>query len=298
MATASSAARRRLERHSESNNGGGTRTVNFPEGVKPLEVKAADPRRFDVLQYEVTEAHNPCADPGDMHFERTYFLHGQLGADGKGVAICRLKTYREPCPVCEYLASLDWNKPEEKAIKQAMKPKERQLFNVFDVTDAGKGVQVWDVSYHLFGKQLDAELKNADAEDGVEHFDSKGMDGKTLKLAFTAGSMGKHDFYTASSINFKNRTVDHSSTLTHNLDLMIGHPSYEDVKGIMNGLAKKEEAAKEEAPAKQEATKEAAKAEEFVCPGGGTYGKDCDKFGEVCTKCPKWDPCDDLTSGS
>jgi hypothetical protein len=223
-------------------------------------------------------------------------MHGQLGPDGKGVAICRLRTFKEPCPVCEYLATLDWNKDEEKAIKQAMKPKERQLFNVYDITDSGKGVQVWDVSYHLFGKQLDAELKNADAEDCVDHFDSKGMDGKSLKLAFTAGSMGKHEFYTASSINFKNRTVDHSSTATHNLDLMIGHPSYDDVKAIMSGSAKKE-APKEEASAKQEAKAE-TKAEGFACPGGGTYGKDCDKFGEVCTKCPQWDPCDDLTNGS
>lgn len=297
MAQASSAARRRLERHKEGGGNGGTRTVNLPEGVKFLEVKSADPRRIDILEYKVTEDHNKCADVGNSHFERTYFLHGQLGVDRKGVAICRNKTFGEPCPICEYLNTLDWNKPEEKAIKQAMKAKERQIFNVYDVTDSDKGVQVWDVSYHLFGKQLDAELANADAEDGVDHFDSKGMDGKTLKIAFTQKSMGGHDFYEVSAIGFKNRTVDHSNTATHNLDLMIGHPTYEEVKAIMNGSSAKAEET-EEAPAPKAEAQSAAKSEAFACPGGGTYGKDCDKFGDVCVKCPKWDACDDATNGS
>ena len=301
MANASSAARRRLERHTEGNKGSGSRVINLPEGVEFLQVKDAAVRRFDILGYDVTEKHSPFSHVGETSFERTYYQHANLGPDGKGRTICLKETFGERCPVCEFVATLSWDNEADKAVRTSMRAKERQLFNVYDVADGEKGVQVWDVSFHLFGKVLDAKLAIADPEDGVDDFCDLGMEkGKTIKIGFNEKSNKTYKFYEAASIDFKNRTVDHTKTEVVNLDKCIGHPTYDEVKAIMDGGTSPDASGDDEGttatPAAQKPVDKAQDTPSGVeCPGGGTYGKDVDKYPE-CAKCPQWNDCDDLTN--
>jgi len=307
---ARSAARMRLEGRKENPTGGAgntARTLNLPEGAQFLSVKSADPRRFDILSYEVTEKHAPYAKVGDQYWERTYYRHAGLGPTGDGMAVCLKQTFGERCPVCEYLATLSRDSEADKAIWKALRGKERQIFNVYDVADAEKGCQIWDVSNYLFGKKLDGELANADDDDNVDDFSSLSENGKTLKINFEEKSIGagSHPYYEVMSINFKNRTVDHSKTVTHNLDKIIGHPSYDEVKAIMEGGkapdASEEDEGTSTAPAAQKpvekapvSEKDVAEAEAaFACPGGGKFGVNCDEYGAVCNACPSWSACDD-----
>jgi len=295
---AKSAARRRLEKREKAQQGG-PRVVNLPEGVGFFKPESDDPKRLDILEYEVTQKGNPYAKPGETYFERTYFRHGNLGPEGKGMCVCLKKTYGEACPVCEYLKTVNWDDEAEKDVAKQMNAKERQLFNVYDVAEGE--TKVWEVSYHIFGKQLDGELANADEEDEVDSFYSIKQDvGKTLKVAFTEKKIGKTVYYEASSINFKKRATDHADegTAVYDLDAMISHPSYDDVKALMDGKPVSEEKAekvetKAAAPEQKEAPSEDGV---FECPGGGEYGKDVDKFGKTCEKCPQWNDCDDLTN--
>jgi hypothetical protein len=128
--------------------------------------------------------------------------------------------------------------------------------------------------------------------------------GKTIKIGFAEKSNKTYKFYEAASIDFKNRTVDHTKTKVVNLDKCIGHPTYDEVKAIMGGgvtpdapEAPQEEAPTNHTPAEQKhVTKKQDTSSEVMCPGGGTYGQDVDKFPE-CAKCPQWNDCDDKTNG-
>jgi len=294
---AQSAARRRLERHVENGKSNrGPMVVNLPEGVDFFKLDSAAPKRVDILAYKVTEKGNPCADVGDEYFERTYFRHANVGPNG-AMVVCRKRTFGEPCPICDFLKNdVDWDDKEQKETYKQLNAKERQLFNVYDTSDGDKGCQVWEVSYHNFGKQLDGELANADEDDEVDGFSSTCKEGKTLKIALEEKTIGKTTYYEATSINFKKRTTDHSDTTVHNLDKLISHPTYDEVKAILNGeeVEAKPEASKKKKAAATEAKEEDA-SDVFTCPGGGTYGQDCEKFDDVCAECPKWTECDDAT---
>lgn len=299
MARKRSAARRRLERHVEGGTSGGPKVVNIPEGVQFFKVESDAPKRVDILEYEVTQKGNPCADVGEATFERTYYRHGNLGPNGKGMCVCLSRTYNEACPVCEYLKTVDWSDEEQKNAAKPMNAKERQLFNVYDTANTEAGVQIWEASYHVFGKQLDSALANADEDDGVDDFCSLGKDGKTLKIAFEEKQLGKTTFYDTTAVNFKKRATDHTDTKVYDLDTLLSHPTYDEVKAIMEGgTASDSEEAPKAAPAPKAEPKAEPKeeTEEFECPGGGTFGKDVDEFGAVCQKCPKWNECDDLAA--
>lgn len=223
-------ARRRAEEHKK---GGGNyvKRVKLPDGVKFLAVKDDTARRFDILGYDVTVEHNPWAEQGDFHFERTYFAHRipdpMSDKNYQTQVICPKKTFGKACPICEFASTQEGEKAKE------LEPKERQLWNVVDRTDEEKGVQVWDQSYHLFGKKLDFEIQNADDDDGFDAFaDWKG--GMTLKVAFEEKKRGSNKFFDAASIQFKGRKEDYDSPAVVDLDTVLILYTYETLESLLN----------------------------------------------------------------
>jgi hypothetical protein len=193
--------RRRAEDHKTGFEGG---SVKLPEGVGFFSVKKAGIQRIEILPYRVPKgADNPFADDGDMYFERTFFVHRQIGPNNE-TRVCLRKTTGQPCPICEYRSQLTKEEdPDEDLIKD-LAPKERQLWNVYDHGNSEAGVQIWDISFHLFGKSLDARIKNADEDDDYEFF-ADPEDGLTLKIGFEEKSFGGRTFYDCESIDFKAR---------------------------------------------------------------------------------------------
>jgi hypothetical protein len=273
-------ARRRATEHKEG--GGGKnfiKSTQAPEGVKYIKIKDDEPNRFAILGYDVNVDHNPFADSGDFHFERTYYVHTipdpMSDKDRSSKIVCPNKTFGKPCPICEYLETLDWNDEDgDRKIIKAMKVKERQLWNVIDLLDEDQGAQLWDYSFHLFGKKLDSELQNADEDDDFDLFaDWEG--GKDLKIAWEEKKMGKAIFYEATSIHFKDRKKDYEDPTVLDLDDCIVLYTYDTIKALLNGNeaeleiddlgSKKPKATKEKAEKKPKAEKK-AKAEKVEEP--------------------------------
>lgn len=176
--------------------------ISIPDGVEMFKVDKAGSYRLDIIPYEAGEG-NPEAEPGDLHFERTFFIHRDIGAN-QDAYICPAKTSGEPCPICEYRNKLDKDPDSDPDAIKALLPKKRQLWNVFDHDEPDKGVQLWEVSYHLFGKDLYDRIKHSDEEDGYEFF-ADPDDGMTIKAAFEKKSLGGNTFYDVVSIDFKPR---------------------------------------------------------------------------------------------
>ena len=223
--TSKGGANRRRERK----DGNQSDYLKLPSDTSAFVIKDDSPKRVSILSYDVGVTHNPYADKGDFHYERTFFTHRGLGAS-EGTVICPKKTMGKKCPVCEHASSLAGDTAEEWEYKKQFMPKERQLWNVIDHSDKNKKeVQVWDISFHLFGKRLDVELDNADEEDDYDTF-ADWEDGKILKLGFEEKKFNGNSFFTVDSINFKERKEDYDeSTGAVDLDSLLVLKSYDEL---------------------------------------------------------------------
>ena len=187
-------ARRRAQKHS----GSGSSKINIPDGISMFRPKASDKAfRLDILQYRVGKG-NPEADEGMLHYERTFWAH-RIGIDNIAY-VCPLKTNGDACPVCELINKLK-KQGADKEITDAIKSKERQLFNVIDLRDKEKGIQIFEHSYHQFGKVLDTKINNEDDDDNYSSF-AHHEDGQTLKVVFKDHGYGPE----AVDIEFKPRS--------------------------------------------------------------------------------------------
>lgn len=224
-------ARKRAEEHK---SGFSSKCYRIPDGVKSYSIKKEGVHRMDIIPYTVPEGvNNPFAEPGELHFERTYYTHRDIGPDGD-MYPCLKKTFGTACPICDHRASMLRDPDADEELVKSLAPKERQLWNVFDPDDAEKGVQLWDCSFHLFGKQLDARVNNSDEDDGYEFF-ADPDDGLTLKVGFKEKTFGGNTFCETETIDFKSRKAPLPDELLEKamiLDSLLIKYDYDSLKQI------------------------------------------------------------------
>ncbi len=224
---------KRDQKHQE---GGNWTSITLPEGLKLWQPKAGQSYRVDIIPFEAGEG-NPHADPGEWYYERTYYRHAGIGPDN-GLYCCLSRTFRKPCPICEYRANLsndpDANEEAEKMIKD-LAPKERQLFLILDHKNTEDGVQLWEFSYHNFGKLLDFDRRDAEEdEDYIKNFDDE-RGGAALRISFSEEKFGGRPFAKAQSIKFTPRPNGLDSELLGHgicLDKLLKEMPYDELKAI------------------------------------------------------------------
>jgi gp32 DNA binding protein like len=223
-------ARKRAEKKQRESSFSAT-YLKLPPGLKLFKAKEGI-MYIDILPFRAGEG-NPCAEEGLLHYERTYHMHARVGGDGGSGYLCPRLTSKSPCPICEYRQNLlKKSDPDDEKMIKDLAPKERQLFNVINLKEPDKGIQLWDFSYHLFGKLLDARIRNSDEEDGWDQFASL-TGGMTLKVAFKEKSFGGRTFVEAETIDFKARQEDYDDDKleeTHCLDTLLIEPEYDALK--------------------------------------------------------------------
>lgn len=233
---AAAAARKRAAEHS---SGFDRTSLNVPEGVNVLSIKSEGTKRVDIIPF-ISNGNKYC-DEGSEYSETTYFTHRKIGVN-EDTFVCPRATaeYRgdKPtrCPICDYVQKLRKEEGDEKLIKDLI-PKQRQLFNVIDLSNKDKGIQIWDISYHLFGKQLDARLKNQDEDDRYDEF-SELEGGKTLKLGIEEKNQGGYKFFEVETIDFKPRKTDYKVSMlkkASQLEDVVKILSYDELKDIFLG---------------------------------------------------------------
>ena len=224
-----SAAKKRAETHK---TGFDNTAFEIPDDVKLFALKSDKAVRLDIIPYEVGEG-NPWADKGQLYYERTYWVHRGIGVDQTSY-VCPAKTCGDPCPICEHRAKLVKDPDADEDLIKDLALKERQLFNVINTKEKNKGVQIWEISFHLFGKRLDKEIQNSDEDDGYEKF-AELEGGFTLKCGVDEKSFGGRSFYEVSSINFKPREDDYDEDIleqTTCLDDILIIKDYDELKEI------------------------------------------------------------------
>lgn len=222
-------AKKRAETHK---TGFENTAFEMPDDVKQFALKSDKAVRLDIIPYEVGEG-NPNADKGLLYYERTFWVHRSIGVDGTSY-VCLNKTCGDACPICEHRAKLRKDPDSDDDLIKDLAPKERQLFNVINTKERNKGVQIWEISFHLFGKRLDKEIQNSDEDDGYEKF-AELEGGFTLKCGVDSKSFGSNSFYEVSSINFKPRVDDYDEDIlekTTCLDDILIIKTYDELKEI------------------------------------------------------------------
>lgn len=205
----------RTRAEERQSTGGGTKFI-FPEDQK---VEFFQPKKgtfhIDILPYEVSVDNHPAGvAKGDLWYQRTIWVHYGIGAEEKKY-LC-LKTVGKRCPICDARAQMMKSADSDDDIIKALAPKEREIFNIIDLNDEKKGVQLWEISYHLFGKMLEDEIREGDEEFG----DFAMLEGgKTLKVRFGEKKLGKNTFLETTRIDFEDRDDYDEDILEDVLDL-------------------------------------------------------------------------------
>jgi hypothetical protein len=180
-------------------HGEGNSYLKLPDGTKFYSPKKGK-QELDFLPFVVSVDHIPNIDPGELWYQYTYLRHTHIGADDK-MYICP-RTIKKPCPICEARAGLVKNKEAHKEIIEALRAKERELYQLIDLNNEADGIQIWDISYHLFGKKLEEELREGDTDwAGFAELEN----GYTLNVRFGEKKFEKTTFYETTRIDFTER---------------------------------------------------------------------------------------------
>jgi hypothetical protein len=212
--------------------GGEWTTITVPEGTDIWKPKAGA-YKIDIVPYEVGEG-NPYAQPGTWYYERTFYVHRSVGPNNES-HVCLAKTFGKPCPICEYRAKLARDPDTDEKEMRDLKPKERQLWLVFDRNEPEKGVQLWEFSFHCFGKLLDMRRQEAESDEPhVANFDDPEA-GAILKISFAEKDAGGYSFLEVYSIDFRPRANGLDDDLLNHgvcLDSLIKEMPYDKLKSL------------------------------------------------------------------
>lgn len=234
-------------------------TINMPEGMSSFRLSSAGTKKLDIIPF-VTGEGNPFCDAGMAYWERTYYAHRGVGPNEEMV-VCRSRTANEPCPVCEYRAKLAKDPDADPKLVENLNPKRRQLFCVIDPSEPEKGVQIWDISYHLFGKLLAERLAEAEEDSGWENFYHP-TKGKRLRLTVREETMGTNKFFTVSAIDFIDRKPYEMDIIEKApcLDEILKLKDYDELKALLYQTPRgdDEDSDEEEAPKAKKAKKPVA----------------------------------------
>jgi hypothetical protein len=220
------ARKRAAER--ESHRSGGSGTLNLPGGVEYFKPEKKGKYRLDLLPYRVTKKGHPEVEKGELWYQRTIFVHFGVGADDKAF-LCP-KTINKACPICEEWKKLRKSEDADEDMVKALRPKERELFNVIHLDEDEEKVLLFEYSYHNFGRLLEEELEGDGGDEVAGFAELEG--GKTLVVKFRKKTIGKNSFFEASDISFEDRDDYDEAILEDVLDLdkILNIPSYEELQ--------------------------------------------------------------------
>lgn len=173
-----STARRRAQLHA---SGFQTTLFKVPEGLNfwTLDSKISE---IDIIPY-ITKVANKDLEigVGDLHYERTFYCYNKIGVEEKKY-VCSSKTFKKKDYIQEYINEKSRDPDADPEYLKSLQPKERQIFLIYDLNEKKKGIQLWDFSFHLFGKSLDSRVENSTEKQGWDLFYFMDEDGMSLRL--------------------------------------------------------------------------------------------------------------------
>lgn len=245
--------------------------LSLPEGMTMFKFKRAGVYRINVIPF-VTKDGNPNADVDMDYYERTYYVHNQIGPEEKTYC-CPLKNWGDPCCVCDHRVKLQ-NKGADDETIAPFKPKKRQLWLFDDVSEVREGAhkpnfQLFEAAYFGgrgykgFGEMINGKIEIADDGDPATRFYRLDEEGMTLKVSTQESNFKGNTYYRADEIDFAPRKVVYSESDFENVPCLDEIPkriSSSELRKIF--LQEDDNSSKADASGKEKEAKAPAKKEE------------------------------------
>lgn len=178
----------------EGQGSGGSKRYDLDSSVKWFKPEKGR-SKLDLVPYKVTAENNPFADVGELVHGRTIFVHYGVGPESDSV-ICP-KTIAKRCPICEYIAGLDWDENEDEI--RDLRASKRVLYNVIDLDGDPDEILFSEMAYANFEELLAEEYAEADDDDvllGLDYLDDR----PTLKVRFKESKFKGNKYVEAAKI--------------------------------------------------------------------------------------------------
>lgn len=221
-------------------SGSGPTSFKVPKGMSRFKFEKAGTYRLNIIPYTVGK-HNPNADEGQVHYERTFEVHKGVGVDDATHAC--LKQFGERCPICEHAAKLQRDGADRDAIKE-FRPKTRQLYLVMDLDNKEAGVQLFETGYYMsFGELLATKIKAVEEDDdtGYDKFFHLGTDGKVLRVLVEKAAYEGRGYFKPVSIEMRDRREEKGEAVPESildevpcLDELLINPGYKELKKLFD----------------------------------------------------------------
>jgi hypothetical protein len=244
---------------------GGKSVLKIPEGVKRYKLEKEGKELLDVMAFIAGEGNN-AVDPGIAYWEKTYFVHPDVGPN-QATVVCNARTFDKPCPICEKRVEMQKEGAEKDDVKP-LYPKQKQAFLVTDRKNKEDGIQVFETYGYTkdgtaFGERLDAKLEAvSDEPDHPYHSFWHLENGMTLQVMAKKQTMPNGSFIAAGNIELLPRKSQYKDEMLEEipcLDDMVEEADYDEVKALFLG----EEVEEEEKPkGKKDKTKKKTKKKE------------------------------------
>lgn len=295
------ADRSRYEDSYTSRNYGGTNTgvldltkingsVNF---YKPKEGF----NKIDIVSYKIKGQNHPLVRKqkykvGETDYRLDIYMHRKVGPSEASV-VCP-KIYGKACPICAL--SEEARREGKKDEAQALKAKRVVFYNVVDLEDPTKGIQIFQVSHPLFEHELIEEAKNS-TEDGSYVDFANEKDGYSIQFRGSKTKAGTYEYLEFKGFKFIKRKDDISKMVddAYSLDDLLTLHSNDQIIKLMNGDDEDEDIVVDEddvptptrynpKPEPEEEPTPVPATPPNPCPNGYKFGKDNDKYPE-CENC-------------
>lgn len=214
----------------------------MPEGATMYKIKEGR-NLIDILPYRITNPKNPACrvgfKVGDEDYMQVYHVHQNIGTN-KNMYLCNSKMYGGRCPICDIQRGM-WETDREGAKK--LYPKDRVIYNVIDLLEPDKGVQLFEGSYFWLEKQL-RELSALKGTDGIPVLYGDREDGMSIEFYGVKQTFEGREFFKPDHFGFvprENKYDESVLDLTYPIDAIFNVPDYKTVENDYYGIEEEED---------------------------------------------------------
>jgi len=192
----------------------------------------------DIIPYDAGK-YDPLVKKGDPTYTFEGWVHTRVGPNDV-MYLCPTEMENKPCPICEERQRLR-DKGVDKEIWKKLFPKRRNLYNVicYDKGEEKKGIQIWDISYHYFEKQVLAIARKPSrhgGEDKLINF-ADPINGRSITFTIEPAK-SKEDYPSYIGHSFDERDYEIDEELLDAvivLDENVHRPTYKEIADANEG---------------------------------------------------------------
>lgn len=220
---------------------------------------------IDIIPWTVKSNNHPqLLKPGDLDYILDVWIHFKVGP-AENNYICLKRTFGKACPICQEREQMKEDEDIDEKTLDRMKPTHRAIYNIIDLNDESKGVQLFEASHAYFEQEMEEEIQ--------AQFDQKGEEaptitdleeGRTIEFRATSNKFEGHTYLKYKSFKFSERDPYGENILdeAYPLDSLLVIPTYEEVKNAMLGIDQ-EDSGEEDGPPFDAEEKEETKKEKI-----------------------------------